>query len=248
MHPEPAPPGRIQPAEGRPADQRSTETPPAGFGSHGSGPAGAPPTGSTHWAGAWPAGKSATRTALVVLLGLTFIGLNTAIAYAAVGSKVISIVTGLVFCLVFMIVVHLLHRATWLSFLSMLPALFVLVGSVQFAPDLALEKRGVRQEVTIVDAEVAGKRHTFELQGDDGPLDEPLVYQGSNPGYQVGDILTVLTDPDGVIALKDADRVDSTATRGSLILGGSGWTFIALLAGWRGHVRRREGRFDTLVI
>ena len=106
----------------------------------------------------------------------------------------------------------------------------------------------VRQEVTIVDAEVAGKRHTFELRGDDGPLDEPLIYQGSNPGYQVGDILTVLTDPDGVIALKDADRVDSTATRGSLILGGSGWTFIALLAGWRGHVRRREGRFDTLVI
>ncbi|MEH1127449.1 hypothetical protein [Micromonospora sp. CPCC 206061] len=248
MHPEPAPPGQIQPAEGRPADQRFTETPPARFGSNGFGPAGAPPTGSTPWAGAWPAGKSATRTALVVLLGLAFIGLNTAIAYAAVGSKVISIVTGVAFCLVFMIVVRMLHRAMWLSLLSFLPALFVLVGSVELAPDLALEKRGVRQEVTIVDAEVAGKRHTFTLEGDDGPLGEPLIYQGSNPGYQVGDILTVLTDPDGVIALKVADRVDSTSTLGSLVLGGSGWTFIALVAGWRGHVRRREGRFDTLVI
>src|SRR5215218_555437 len=100
VHPEPAPPGRIQPAEGRAADQRFTGAPPAGFGSHGFGPAGAPPTGSTPWAGAWPAGKSVTRTGLVVLLGLAFIGLNTAIAYAAVGSKVISIMTGLVFCLV----------------------------------------------------------------------------------------------------------------------------------------------------
>ncbi|MGX7670959.1 hypothetical protein [Plantactinospora sp. DSM 117369] len=248
MHPEPAPPGRIQPAHGWPADQRFTGGTPAGFGSHGFGPAGAPSTGSARWAGAWTAGKSARRTALVVLLGLAFIGLNTAIAYATVGSRVIPIVTGLAFCLVFMVVVRLLHRAMWLSLLSFLPALFVLVGSVGLAPDLALEKRGVRQEVTIVDAEVAGKRHTFTLRGDDGPLDEPLTYQGSNPGYQIGDTLTVLTDPDGVIALEEADRVDSGGTLGSLVLGGIGWTAIALLAGWRGHVRRREGRFDTLVI
>jgi hypothetical protein len=247
MRPEPAPPDRIRPAAGRAADQRFTQTPPVGFGSYGLGPAAAPPAGSTR-AGAWPAGKSATRTALVVLLGLAFIGLNTAIAYAAVGSKVISIVTGVVFCLVFMIVVRLLHRAMWLSLLSFIPGLFVLVGSVELAPDLALENRGVRQEVTIVDAEVAGKQHTFTLEGEDGPLGEPLIFRGSAPGYQVGDTLTVLTDPDGVIALKEADRVDPTAMLRSLVIGGSGWTFIALMAGWRGHVRRREGRFDTLVI
>ncbi|WP_246274169.1 hypothetical protein [Phytohabitans houttuyneae] len=248
MRSEPAPPDRIQPDGGREADQRFTRTPPAGFGSYGSGPAAAPPAGSTRWAGAWPAGKSATRTALVVLLGLAFIALNTAIAYAAVGSKVISIVTGVAFCLAFMIVVRLLHRAMWLSLLSFIPGLFVLVGSVELAPDLALENRGVRQQVTVVDAEVAGKRHTFTLEGDDGPLDEPLIYRGSAPDYEIGDTLTVLTDPNGVIALKEADRVDSTAKLGSLVLGGSGWTFIALVAGWRGHVRRREGRFDTLVI
>ncbi|MEU5934857.1 hypothetical protein [Micromonospora sp. NPDC047187] len=243
MPTEPTPPGRIQPAPGWPGDQRFTGKAPAGFG-----PAGAPPTGSVPWAGAWTAGKSVRRTALVVLLGLAFIGLNTAIAYATVGSKAVSIVTGLAFCLVFMVVVRVLHRAMWLSLLAFLPALFVLVGSVGLAPDLALEQRGVRQEVTIVDAEVAGKRHTFALRGDDGRLDEPLTYQGSNPGYQIGDTLTVLTDPDGVIALEAADRVDSSGNLGSLALGGIGWTFIALLAGWRGHIRRREGRFDTLVI
>lgn len=184
----------------------------------------------------------------MVLLGLAFIVLNTAIAYATVGSKVVSIVTGIAFCLVFMIVVRLLHRAMWLSLLSFIPGLFVLVGSVELAPTLVLESRGVRQEVTVLDVEVAGKRHTFTLQGDDGRLDEPLIYRGSAPGYQVGDTLTVLTDPDGVIALKQADRVDSTTMLGSLAFGAGGWTFIALLAGWRGHVRRREGRFDTLVI
>jgi hypothetical protein len=147
-------------------------------GSHGVGPAGTVATGSVRYAGAWTTGRSVSRTASVVLLGLAFIGLNTAVAYATVGSRVMSIVTGLAFCMVFMIVVRLLHRAMW----------------------LALEERGVRQEVTIVDAEVAGKRHTFTLRGDDGPLDEPLTYQGSNPGHHLGDTLTVLTDPDAVIA------------------------------------------------
>ena len=111
-----------------------------------------------------------------------------------------------------------------------------------------LEARGVRQEVTIVDVSVVGKRHAFTLQGADGRLDEPLVHQGSNPSYQVGDRLAVLTDPDGVVELEAADRVDSGGMVAALLLGGAGWTFIALLAGWRGHVRRRNDRHDTLLI
>ncbi|MEU6077511.1 hypothetical protein [Micromonospora sp. NPDC047074] len=187
-------------------------------------------------------------TMLLVLFGLVVIGLNTAVAYVAVGTKVVPIITGLVLCLAFVIAVRLLHRAAWLAFLAMVPALFVLVGSVQLAPEAVLETRGVRQEVTIVDVEVLGKRHAFTLQGADGRLDEPLIYQGSNPGHRVGDRLAVLTDPDGVVELEVADRVDSRGMLAVLLLGGLGWTFIALLAGWRGHVRRRKGRYDTLVI
>ncbi|MEV4711889.1 hypothetical protein [Micromonospora sp. NPDC049374] len=55
----------------------------------------------------------------------------------------------------------------------------------------------------------------------------------------------MLTDPDGPLTLQDADRVDSGGKLTALVLG---WTAIALLAGWRGHVRRRTGRDDTLVI
>lgn len=192
-------------------------------------------------------GKSIRRTALVVLLGLAFIAVNTAISYITAGQDAIAIGTGVVLGLVFMVVIFALHRAAWLGFLSCLPALFVLVGSVELAPGLALETRGIRQEVTIVDVEVTGKRHAFTLRGDNGKLGEPLIYQGSNPDYQVGDALTVLTDPDGNIELQDADKVDPTANLATLFLGAAGWSLIALLAGWRGHVRRRHGRFDTLL-
>ncbi|MFF5216027.1 hypothetical protein [Micromonospora sp. NPDC000442] len=58
----------------------------------------------------------------------------------------------------------------------------------------------------------------------------------------------MLTDPDGPLTLQDADRVDSGGKLTALVLGVTGWTAIALLAGWRGHVRRRTGRDDTLVI
>ncbi|MEU4773009.1 hypothetical protein [Micromonospora sp. NPDC023644] len=199
-------------------------------------------------AGAWSAGRSITTTMLVVLLGLVVIALNTAVAYVAVGATVVPIITGLLLCLAFVFAVRLLHRAAWLAFLAVVPALFVLVGSVQLAPEAVLEARGVRQEVAIVDVQVVGKRHEFTLQGADGRLDEPLVHQGSNPGYRVGDRLAVLTDPDGVVDLEAADRVDSGGMLAALLLGGVGWTVIALLAGWRGHVRRWKGRHDTLVI
>ncbi|MFD1082903.1 hypothetical protein [Micromonospora andamanensis] len=203
------------------------------------------PTGMV---GAWTAGTSARRTALLVVFGLVIAGLNTGIGYAAAGTRAVAIGTGVVLTLAFGFAVRLLHRAAWLAFLSFLPALFVLVGSVQLAPDLALDKRGVRQEVTVVDAQTDGRRHTFSLLGTAGPLDEPLVHQGSNPGYRVGDRLTVLTDPEGQIALQPAHRVDSDGRLTALVLGVIGWTAIALLAGWRGHVRRRTGRHDTLVI
>ncbi|MGW0506142.1 hypothetical protein [Micromonospora sp. NPDC003241] len=203
---------------------------------------------ATEFAGAWTVGRSVRRTALLVLFGLLAVVLNTGIGYASAGTRAIPIVTGILVCLAFATGVHLLHRATWLALLSLLPALFVLVGSVQLAPDLALEQRGVRQQVTIVNAEVNGKRHTFTLRGTTGPLDEPLVYQGSAPGYRVGDTLTVLTDPDGRIALRDADRVDSAGKVTGLVLGTLGWTAIALLAGVRGHVRRRTGRHAGLIL
>ncbi|MFI7551310.1 hypothetical protein ACIBQ2_16310 [Micromonospora sediminimaris] len=202
----------------------------------------------TGMAGAWTAAASARRTALLVLSGFVIAGLNTGIGYAAAGTRAVAIGTGIVLSLAFVFAVRLLHRAAWLAFLSFVPALFVLVGSVQLAPDLALEQRGVRQEVTVVDAQADGSRHTFTLSGATGPLAEPLVYQGSDPGYRIGERLTVLTDPDGELTLQDADRVDSGGKLIALLLGVSGWTLIALLAGWRGHVRRRTGREDTLVI
>ncbi|WP_201753970.1 hypothetical protein [Micromonospora rubida] len=186
---------------------------------------------------------------LVVLLGLAVAGLSVAVAYVTVGwPKAVPISTGLALCVVFAVAVGVLHRAAWLAFLSMVPALFVLVGSVQLAPEAVLEERGVRQQVTIVGVEVAGKRHAFTLRGDEGPLDEPMIYRGSNPGYRIGGTLVVLTDPDGVVALRAADRVDSRGRLVALAFGAAGWAVIALLAGWRGHVRRREGRFETLII
>jgi hypothetical protein len=184
-----------------------------------------------------------------VLLGLTFALVNTAIAYLTLGvTQVVPIAVGLVLCLAFAVAVRLLHRATWLSILSLLPALFVLVGSVQLAPEAALERRGVRQDVVIVDEHTAGNRHEYTLRGAGGPLAEPLVYAGSNPDYQVGDRLTVLTDPAGVVELADAETVSPATQVAALVMGVFGWTVITLLAGWRGHARRRRGRYDDLIL
>lgn len=202
-------------------------------------------TTPTPMAGTWSAGRSVRRTLLVVLLGVTFAALNTALAYAALGvTQAVPIGVGLVLCLAFMVAVRLLHRAAWLSFLSLVPALFMLVGSVQLAPEAALDRRGVRHDVVIVSEKVIAKRHEYALSG----VDEPLVYSGSRSGYRVGDRLTVLTDPDGVVDLADAATVDPAGQVTSLVLGVSGWTIIAALAGWRGHVRRRRGRYDDVVI
>ncbi|GAA1756010.1 hypothetical protein [Luedemannella helvata] len=207
------------------------------------------PAPAVPMAGARSAGTSVGWTLLVVLLGFLFAGLNTVLAYVTLGlPNAIPIGVGLVLCLAFAVAVRLLHRAAWLSWLSILPALFVLVGSVQLAPEAALDRRGVRQDVVIVDAKAVGKRHSYTLSGPQGQLTEPLIYAGSNPGYQVGDRLTVVTDPEGVVELEDAAKVDPAGMVGALLFGLSGWTVTALLAGWRGHARRQRGRHDDLVI
>jgi hypothetical protein len=208
-------------------------------------PVAAPSVTPTPMAGAWSVGRSVRRTLLVVLLGAVFAALNTAMAYVTLGvTKAVPIGFGLVLCFAFLVAVRLLHRAAWLSFLSLVPALFVLVGSVQLAPEAALDRRGVRHEVVIVSEKANHNRHEYALSG----VDEPLVYSGSRSSYRVGDHLTVITDPDGVVELADAATVDPAGQVTSLILGVMGWTVIAVLAGWRGHVRRRRGRYDDMVI
>jgi hypothetical protein len=186
-------------------------------------------------------GMSALRTALVISFGGTIAVLNTGLAYLTVGITLIPILVGFVLCLVFAVAVRLLHQATWLSLLSLAPALLVLVGSVQLAPELVLEQRGVRQEVTVLAHRVVGTSHTYTLRSDEtGVLQEPLTYSGDNPSYQIGDRLTVLSDPRGVVQLQDADKVDADGKVSALIVGVLGWTLIGLLAGWRGHRRRHR--------
>lgn len=182
-------------------------------------------------------------TAVVAGLGLAVIVVNTLVGYLTVGlSQAVPICLGLAGCFTVAVALRLLHRAWWLAVLSVVPALFVLVGSVQLAPEAVLQQRGVAQQVTITDVQTSGKRHEFALRGDSGPLDEPLVYRGSAPGYRVGQQLTVLTDPQGQVELADAEKVDVGGKRSMLVLGAVGWTLFALLAGWRGHVRRARGR------
>lgn len=193
--------------------------------------------------GARPALWSLVLTAVVAGLGLAVIAVNTLVGYLTVGlSQAVPICLGLVGCFAFTVALRLLHRAWWLAVLSVVPALFVLVGSVQLAPEAVLQERGVAQQVTITDVQTSGKRHEFALRSDSGPLDEPLVYQGSAPDYRVGQQLTVLTDPRRQVELADAEDVDAAGKRAMLVFGAAGWTLFALLAGWRGHVRRARGR------
>jgi hypothetical protein len=46
--------------------------------------------------------------------------------------------------------------------------------------------------------------------------------------------------------MEQADDVDAAGRLGGLVGGTVTWTLMAVLAGWRGHVRRRRGR-DSLV-
>lgn len=183
-------------------------------------------------------------TLVVVGVGWAVAAVNTGISYLAVGTDWIPIATGLIGCFVFAILLHLLHNAWWLAVVSFLPAVFVLVGSVQYAPEAALDIRGVRESVRITADSAAGNGsndHRFTLIGPEGELDEPLTYSGESPGWEVGDRLDVISDPEGVVPLEAASDVDPEGQLGALAMGVAGWTGIALLAGRRGFVRRRTG-------
>lgn len=185
-------------------------------------------------------------TLFVVGIGWIIAAVNTGIAYLALGVDVIPIITGFVGCLVFVILLRFLHHAWWLAVLSVLPAVFVLVGSVQYAPEAALDLRGVRETVRITAdsaAQDGGSNHRFSLVGPSGDkLTETLDYDGSAPEWRVGDRLTVVRDPEGVVPMEAASDVDPDGRLGSLAMGVGGWTGLALLAGRRGFVRRRAGR------
>lgn len=179
----------------------------------------------------------------VVGFGWIIAAANTGISYLALGTDVVPIVTGFIGCCVFVIVLRFLHHAWWLAFLSLLPAVFVLVGSVQYAPEAALDSRGVRETVRIAadSATDGGSNHRFTLIGGSGELKETLDYDGDHPSWKVGDRIEVVSDPENVVPLEVASDVDSSGQLGALVMGVAGWTAIALLAGRRGFVRRRAG-------
>ncbi|WP_329331395.1 hypothetical protein OG866_01325 [Streptomyces sp. NBC_00663] len=204
-------------------------------------------------AGAVNRGTYFLFTLIVVGIGWAIAAVNTGISYLALGMDVIPIITGFVGCLVFVILMRFLHHAWWLAALSVLPAVFVLVGSVQYAPEAALDHRGVREKVRITADSAAadgGSNHRFTLTGPSGDeLKETLDYDGSDPDWEVGDRLTVVSDPEGVVPVEAASDVDPDNRLATLAMGVAGWTGLALLAGRRGFVRRRAGRqpaFDDL--
>ncbi|WP_314614109.1 hypothetical protein [Streptomyces stackebrandtii] len=183
-------------------------------------------------------------TLIMAGLGWIIAAANTGISYLALGMDVIPIITGLIGCLVFAILLRFLHCAWWLALVSFLPAVFVLVGSVQYAPEAALDSRGVRETVRITADSAAdgGSNHRFTLIGRTGELKETLDYDGDHPEWKVGDRIDVISDPEGVVPLEAASAVDPGSQLGTLVMGVVGWTGITLLAGRRGFVRRRAGR------
>ncbi|WP_257027311.1 MULTISPECIES: hypothetical protein [unclassified Streptomyces] len=196
--------------------------------------------------------KSVRRTLAVVVLGWAAAAGTGGVAYLTLGSEWIPITVGVVLCLAFAVALILLHRALWLTVLSSVPALFVLVGAVQYAPEAALELRGVRENVVIVADSAAGtssNNHRFTLRTTNGDeLQEKLGYDGDVWVPEVGDRLDVIRDPKGDVPMEQADDVDAAGRMGGLIAGAAGWTLIAVLAGWRGHVRRRRGRGESLLL
>ncbi|MEV5441682.1 hypothetical protein AB0N23_03905 [Streptomyces sp. NPDC052644] len=187
-------------------------------------------------------------TVLTLLSAWAIAAGNTAIAYAALGHEVIPIATGVLFSFAFLIALRVLHQAWWLTLLAALPALLVVVGSVEYAPDAALERRGVRERVVISadEAQDSGGPHRFTLVGANGPLDERLEYRGDAPPYGVGDRIEIIRDPEGAVPLAEAGSVDSRGMRTSLVAGVTAWTLMVPIAGWRGHAQRRARREPLL--
>ncbi|MEV4925412.1 hypothetical protein [Streptomyces roseoverticillatus] len=191
-------------------------------------------------------------TFVVVGLGWVIAAVNTGISYLVLDMDWIAISTGVLGCFVFAIVLRFLHCAWWLAALSLVPAVFVLVGSVQYAPEDTLNSRGIRESVLITgDKAIEGQEnHRFILSGRSGKLKETLDYDGDSPQWKSGDRVEVIHDPKGVVPLAAASGVDPDAELGVLAMGVTGWTGITLLAGRRGFVRRSAGRrpaFDDVV-
>ncbi|HET6856245.1 MAG TPA: hypothetical protein VFH94_03995, partial [Streptomyces sp.] len=143
--------------------------------------------------------KSLRRTLALAAFGWFCAAATTGVAYLTLGTAAVPISVGVLLCLVFVVLVAVLHRAFWLSVLSAVPALFILVGSVQYAPEAALEQRGVRESVVITADSAAGtssKNHQFTLRSTDGEeLTEKLGYNGGAGAPDVGDRFDVIRDP-----------------------------------------------------
>ncbi|RNF92702.1 hypothetical protein [Streptomyces botrytidirepellens] len=188
---------------------------------------------------------SVRRTVALVVYAWAAAAVTTCAAYLAVGAEAVPISIGVFLCLTFIMLLIMLHRALWLAVLSAVPGLFVLVGAVQYAPEAALERRGVRESVVIVAdsaAGTSGNNHRYTLRGTDGKeLKEKLGYDGDTWAPKVGDRLDVIRDPEGELPMEQADEVDAAGRLGGLIGGTVTWTLMAVLAGRRGHVRRRRG-------
>ncbi|MDG9717034.1 hypothetical protein [Streptomyces sp. DH24] len=196
--------------------------------------------------------RSARRTLAVLLFGWFAAAGTAGVSYLALRWVAVPIGVGILLCLTFAVLLALLHRAAWIALLSLVPAVFILVGAVQYAPEAALEARGVRERVVIVadSAEVTGgKNHRYTLRTSDGEeLDERLTYKGDAWAPEVGDRLDVVLDPEGVVPMEKADEIDPAGRLNSLIAGVVAWTLMTLLAGRRGYVRRRAGKGESLLL
>ncbi|GAA4763417.1 hypothetical protein GCM10023329_06330 [Streptomyces sanyensis] len=193
--------------------------------------------------------RSLAATSAVLGLCWTVPAANTGIAYASLGLDAVPVVTGLIGVLAVVVALRMLHGAWWLALLSLVPGLFVLVGSVQYAPEAALEHRGVHEAVVVTEDSAQGTGstdHRFTLVGPEGELDETLRHRGSHPGIDVGDRVEVVRDPEGVVPMEEAGDVDPEGRLGGLVTGTGGWTLLTVAAGWRGHFLRRRGRRPVL--
>ncbi|MFE3095063.1 hypothetical protein ACFXG1_14665 [Streptomyces sp. NPDC059248] len=197
-----------------------------------------------------PVRTSVRRTLLVVAIGLGAAAANTLIAYLAMGiTDFIAIMASVIFGLVVAVALRFLHRAWWLAALSLLPSLMVMFGAGDYTPHLALEQRGVREQVVITADSAAGtesNRHAYTLRGEHGVLAEKLVWRGGGSPYRVGDRIEILRDPEGIAPLWDRADVDSAEKMDWLLWGTATWTAMALLAGYRGHIRRKKNKQSLL--
>ncbi|MFI9729841.1 hypothetical protein ACIRG8_24600 [Streptomyces sp. NPDC102359] len=195
--------------------------------------------------------RSVRRAAWVALCGWVAALVTACVSYLALRWVAVPIVVGLVLCLTFGGLLIWLHRAGWIALLSLAPGLMVLVGAVQYAPELALEVRGVRESVVIV-ADSAdgtgGSNHRLTLRTEDGrELAERMTYKGDR-APRPGQRLEVIRDPEGVVPMERADQVDAAGRLHGAFAGLVTWTLMAALAGWRGHVRRRQGKEGSLLL